>query len=91
MSWSHGSELMEKIIQSAQKFILEDDDRTLFYEEMVVTFYEEFDCDTLDECSEIDPAFDEALKNSGYYDEDEEEDWSEVDDGWGYEDEENRY
>lgn len=60
MSWSSGSALFARIAEVIESVISNEDDRAALYEEMIVAF-EEFDCDTLHECTDIDPVLDELL------------------------------
>jgi hypothetical protein len=75
MGWGSGSRLAGELIEAAKDTISNPDDRQEFYELMINSF-KDFDCDTLDECTGIDPAFDEVWENlypsdDDYEDEDE--------------------
>jgi len=59
MSWASGSGLFVEII-SVMKNKLDDDDlrQSLYYD--LIELFENYDCDTLDECRGEDKAFDAA-------------------------------
>ena len=62
MGWSSGSELFARIAEIIESIdVLDDDDRREIYTEMIAAF-EDFDCDTLDECTGIDMVLDELLE-----------------------------
>jgi hypothetical protein len=78
MGWGSGSRLAAGLIDAAKETISSDTERESFYEQMIEMF-QDFDCDTLDECVGHDPVFDELwekLYPSEDYDywEDEDED-----------------
>lgn len=56
MGWSSGSHLMYEIIQSLKKEVKDDKVRQAIYEDIIPAF-EDFDCDTLYECIEMDKAY----------------------------------
>ena len=59
MGWGSGSRLAGELIDIVKDVVSNSDERSEFYERMIEQF-EEFDCDTLDECVGIDPSFDEV-------------------------------
>ena len=61
MGWGSGSRLAGELIDIVKDVVSNSDERSEFYERMIEQF-EEFDCDTLDECVGIDPSFDEVWK-----------------------------
>jgi hypothetical protein len=77
MGWGSGSRLAAELIDAAKTTITNEVERTSFYEQMIYAF-EEFDCDTLDECVGNDEVFDEVweeLYPSDSYSDLEEEDY----------------
>lgn len=74
MGWSSGSRLLGDVIESLQKHVPDDEAREAVYVELIDAF-EDFDCDTLDECTGEDEAFDAALKHvhPEWYEESEED------------------
>ena len=81
MSWSEGSELMDKLIESLVEHVPSADARKSIYREFI-SLFEDQDCDTLHECLEKDPPFDEAYQEVSFFvedEEDEEEDWDDKD------------
>lgn len=62
MGWASGSVLMSDIIATLQDHIDDDDLRAEIYIDIINAF-EAADADTLDECLDEDPAFENA-----YYD-----------------------
>jgi len=71
MGWGSGSRLATRLIEVAKDTISNEEERVNFYDAMIDAF-EDADCDTLDECLEVDPVFD-ALWKTKYPD----SDWSE--------------
>lgn len=72
MGWASGSRLAAELIEAAKVSITSEDERESFYEKMIYAF-EDADCDTLDEATGIDDAFDrvwEDLYPSDDYDDD---------------------
>lgn len=84
MGWASGSRVMSDIVMNIRDTGLadeiKDDVRQALYGILIEAF-QDADCDTLDECLDIDPAFDKAYAN--FYP-DEEEDWE-------FEDEDDEY
>lgn len=68
MSWSRGSRIMSEIIEALIDTI-SDDERVEVYSALIDIF-ENYDCDTLNECLEIDEVFDEVYREK-YPEEDE--------------------
>ena len=62
MGWASGSRLAAGIIKSIKDNVGDVESREIIYEILIDNF-EEFDCDTLDECQKIDPAFDRVWKD----------------------------
>lgn len=76
MGWGSGSRLATRLIEAAKDTISNEEERVNFYDAMIDAF-EDADCDTLDECLEVDPVFD-ALWKTKYPDSDwYEEYWNE--------------
>jgi hypothetical protein len=73
VGWSSGSQLMFDIIEKASDIIDDEDVRVQLYAHMIEMF-ENYDCDTLDECIGEDPAFDQAF-NMLYPGQDDEEEY----------------
>lgn len=75
MGWSRGSELFGRIAEVIEAVVTNEVDRREIYSEMIAAF-EEFDCDTLDECIDIDHVLDDLLKELSDDDDDEDpEEW----------------
>lgn len=68
MGWASGSQLCTHIIETVHFHVKDEETRGNMYVEIISAF-EAADCDTLDECLGIDPAFDEIFKTA-YPDED---------------------
>lgn len=69
MGWGSGCGLFSNVITVIQSNIEDFDTRKSIYEGLMKAF-EDFDCDTLDECYGVDPAFDK-LWDELYQEEDE--------------------
>jgi hypothetical protein len=79
MGWASGSRLAIELIEAAKASFSNDDEREVFYEQLIFAF-EEADCDTLDEATGVDDAFDSVwndLYPSEDYDND--DDYSVID------------
>lgn len=76
MGWASGSRLMCDIIDSLHNEGIDKEIRKNVYANLIEAF-SEFDCDTLDECTGIDKAFDEAYY--AYYEIDPEEEQEDED------------
>lgn len=76
MSWSKGSIIFDEIISVLVDKVDDDDSRAAIYRELIPVF-EEYDCDTLEECVGSDPVFDIVFKETGSSDDDftDEDDW----------------
>ena len=61
MGWSNGSSLMSDIIEAVKPRLAPKSFRQTVYEELIKAF-EDYDCDTLDECHGMDTAFDAAMR-----------------------------
>ena len=61
MGWGSGSRLATRLIEAAKDTISDNIERECFYDLMIDAF-EDADCDTLDECLEVDPVFDALWK-----------------------------
>ena len=61
MGWSSGSSLMAGIIVGIRKLELDDETRRKLYRVLIKNF-EDYDCDTLRECEDMDVQFKAALK-----------------------------
>lgn len=84
MGWASGSRLFSEIIEATVDAGIDKVTRKELYEKYMEAF-EDFDCDTLDECVGIDEAFDEIWKSKHP---DDETDWGAIDDGWRGDEEE---
>jgi hypothetical protein len=74
MSWGRGSELFSDVAEIIAENVVDDNVRKLIYMRLIEAF-QNYDCDTLDECMDIDPVLDkllEALVESDEEDEDDE-------------------
>jgi hypothetical protein len=65
MGWASGSRLLSSVVESIKTHVSDKETRSAIYVEIVDAF-EDFDCDTLDECMGIDSVFDEYLKENGW-------------------------
>lgn len=78
MGWASGSRIMSEIIESVMENVSDEAEREDLYSDLIGIF-EDFDCDTLHECLEIDEAYDAAFHEKYPDDEEEEledpEDW----------------
>jgi hypothetical protein len=74
MGWSSGSSLFSDVAEIIAENVVDDNVRKLIYMGLIEAF-QNYDCDTLDECMDIDPVLDtllEALIESDEEDEDDE-------------------
>jgi len=74
MGWSSGSSLFSDVAEIIAENVVDDNVRKLIYMGLIDAF-QNYDCDTLDECMDIDPVLDtllEALIESDEEDEDDE-------------------
>jgi hypothetical protein len=61
MGWASGSGLLANVIMAVKvELDCGGKDKIRFYKRLIEAF-EDHDCDTLDECRDIDPLFDNAL------------------------------
>lgn len=65
MGWASGSGLMNHIIDGFRSAGVSANQRRRAYEVMIPIFENVGDCDTLEECRGLDPAFDAALGPEG--------------------------
>jgi hypothetical protein len=59
MGWASGSRLFDSVIKALKP--VKAGTRSLVYS-LLIPAFEDFDCDTLQECLGKDPAFDKALR-----------------------------
>ena len=78
MSWARGSMILTDIVSVISENVTSDDAKYQIYDQLIDIF-ESADCDTIDECLEIDDVFDEV-----YYDKYPEEDEPEEDEDTDY-------
>jgi hypothetical protein len=71
MSWGRGSELFSDVAEIIAENVVDDNVRKLIYMRLIESF-QNHDCDTLDECTDIDPVLDKLLE--ALVDEDDEDD-----------------
>lgn len=77
MGWNRGSELFARIAEVIETVVDDEDDRREIYTVMITAF-EDFDCDTLEECTDIDYVLDELLEEAygdGDTDDSDEDEW----------------
>lgn len=60
MGWATGSEIMSEIIDDTKSAIRDKKKRKAYYKHLIHVF-QQYDCDTLDDCRDDDPLFAEAL------------------------------
>jgi hypothetical protein len=77
MSWSNGSRLFSRIIEDLGDEVTSTSTRESIYK-LLIPLFEDEDCDTLDECLGLDPAFDTVF-NDMYPEYSSEEDDEEID------------
>jgi len=73
MGWSSGSSLFSDVAEIIAENVVDDNVRKLIYMGLIEAF-QNYDCDTLDECTDIDPVLDTLLEALIEADEEEEED-----------------
>lgn len=75
MGQGSGSRLASGLIEAAKETISCDIEREAFYKQLIEIF-QDFDCDTLDECVGHDPVFDELQEklypSDDYWEDDDE-------------------
>jgi len=59
MGWSSGSALMHDVIEAVKKNVRITEKRVNIYYDLIQAFQER-DADTLGECLDVDPAYDQA-------------------------------
>jgi hypothetical protein len=74
MSWGKGSELFSDVVEIIAENVVDDNVRKLIYMRLIESF-QNYDCDTLDECTDIDPVLDILLEEMFESEEDEEDEW----------------
>ena len=76
MSWGRGSELFSDVAEIIAENVVDDNIRKLIYMRLIEAF-QNYDCDTLDECTDIDPVLDILLEEMFESEEveDEEDEW----------------
>lgn len=79
MGWASGSRLAAELIEAAKATFASEDERESFYEKMIYAF-EDADCDTLDEATGIDDAFDRVWDDLYPSDDYEDDDRIDLDD-----------
>jgi len=73
MGWSSGSSLFSDVAEIIAENVVDDNVRKLIYMGLIEVF-QNYDCDTLDECTDIDPVLDTLLEALVDEDEDDEDD-----------------
>jgi hypothetical protein len=74
MSWGRGSELFSDVAEIIAENVVDDNVRKLVYMRLIEAF-QNYDCDTLDECTDIDPVLDKLLEALVEEDEEDEDEW----------------
>ena len=77
MGWASGSSLFADIAEVIADNVTDEDERRTVYDAMIAAFMDR-DCDTLDECFDIDSVLDAALSEALEVDDDDDND----DDDW---------
>ena len=72
MGWSTGASIFAEIAETILRYVPDEDDRKIIYQELVELF-QDYDCDNLDECANIDFMLDEVLIEEGIIEDVEEE------------------
>lgn len=70
------SKLFNSMAETIKENVIDESVRKCIYVEMI-SHFEDFGCDTLDESVDIDPLLDEILKDCGLISDDEDEYWEE--------------
>jgi hypothetical protein len=73
MGWSSGSALFGDVAEVIAENVVDDNIRKLIYMGLIDAF-QNYDCDTLDECMDIDPVLDTLLEAMVSADDEDEED-----------------
>jgi len=76
MGWSSGSLLFSDVAEIIADNVDDDARKLIMYKRLIESF-QNHDCDTLDECTDIDPVLDTLLEEifESEEDDDEENDW----------------
>ena len=74
MGWSSGSSLFSDVAEIIAENVVDDNVRKLIYMRLIESF-QNYDCDTLDECIDIDPVLDKLLEALVEEDEEDEDEW----------------
>jgi len=74
MSWGRGSELFSDVAEIIAENVVDDNIRKLVYMRLIEAF-QNYDCDTLDECTDIDPVLDKLLEALVEEDEEDDDEW----------------
>jgi len=74
MGWNSGSSLFSDVAEIIAENVIDDNVRKLIYMGLIESF-QNHDCDTLDECMDIDPALDKLLEALIEEDEEDEDEW----------------
>ena len=72
MAWSTGASIFAEIAETITRYVSDEDDRKMIYKELVELF-QDYDCDNLNECVDIDFVLDEVLIEAEIIEGDEEE------------------
>jgi hypothetical protein len=72
MAWITGASIFTEIAETITRYVSDEDDRRMIYKELVELF-QDYDCDNLDECEDIDFILDEVLIEAEIIEGDEEE------------------
>ena len=60
MAWITGASIFAEIAETITRYVSDEDDRKMIYKELVELF-QDYDCENLDECVDIDFVLDEVL------------------------------
>jgi len=74
MGWSSGSSLFSDVAEIIAENVVDDNVRKLIYMGLINAF-QNYDCDTLDECMDIDPVLDTLLEAMVSADDEDEDEW----------------
>jgi len=72
MAWITGASIFAEIAETITRYVSDEDDRKMIYKELVELF-QDYDCENLDECVDIDFVLDEVLIEAEIIKGDEEE------------------
>lgn len=82
MGWASGSRVLSEIIEAVMENVSDNGEREELYNSLIDIF-EDADCDTIEECLEIDEVFDDVYYEKYPEDTDIEEDLDDWDDQSG--------